>query len=208
VLVSPEEGYRLWAPVYDTSTNPLLALEMRVLQDRLGLEPGDRFLDVATGTGRWMKFAETRGAQTFGIDFSAEMLAKGSGALLRGDMRRLPVADDAMDLAMCSMALGYVRSADEVLRELARVARRVIVSDLHPDAVAAGWTRSFRRQGQVYEIEQYCHSLQDLRPAGMRSAWFVEAHFGEPERAIFEAAGKALDGITCVPAIRAACWTR
>ncbi|MES1261820.1 MAG: class I SAM-dependent methyltransferase, partial [Acidobacteriota bacterium] len=151
MLVTAAEGYRLWAPEYDASPNPLLALEARLLQDRLGVAAGDRFLDAGAGTGRWMKYAERRGARAFGIDLSAEMLAKGSGARVRGDMRHLPVADDAADLAICSMALGYVRSAGEVVRELARVARRVIVSDLHPAAVAAGWTRSFRHQGQVYE---------------------------------------------------------
>jgi ubiquinone/menaquinone biosynthesis C-methylase UbiE len=210
VLVSAAEGYRLWAPDYDTSHNPLLALEMRILESRLGIAAGDRFLDAGAGTGRWMKHAETRGACAFGIDSSAEMLARGSGARVRADIRRLPVADNAVDLAMCSMVLGYVRSAGEALRELTRVARRVVVSDLHPDAVAAGWTRSFRRRGQVYEIGQYRHSLRALKPEGTREEWFVEAKFGEPERSIFNAAGKtdAFDGIAGVPAICAVCWIR
>jgi malonyl-CoA O-methyltransferase len=210
MLVSAAEGYRLWAAEYDSTPNPLLALERRVLEGRMGLTAGDRLLDAGTGTGRWMKHARTRGALTFGVDISAQMLSMGSGNLVRGDIQRLPFADDAFDVVICSMTLGYVRSASTVLRELARVARRIIVSDLHPDAVTAGWTRSFRREGQVYEIEQYRHCLRNLNPPGTRVEWFVASCFGEAERALFCEAGKAgsFDAVCLIPAIWAACWTR
>ncbi|HZL55829.1 MAG TPA: methyltransferase domain-containing protein [Bryobacteraceae bacterium] len=205
MLVSAQEAYRLWAPEYDSGLNPLLALEARTLQSRLGALRGSTFLDAGAGTGRWMICARRAGARTFGIDLSAEMLAVASGSLVRGDIRRLPFMDDAVDVAVCSMTLGYVRSAEEVLAELTRVARRVIVSDLHPAAVAAGWTRSFRTHGRKYEIEQYAHSVRDLRPD-----WFAEEYFGEPERHIFEAASKAdtFGKMTAVPAIYAAGWSR
>jgi SAM-dependent methyltransferase len=199
------DGYRLWAPVYDRDPNPILALEMRILRDRLGFLEGKVFLDAGAGTGRWMKQAHAAGARTFGVDLSPEMLALASGSLVRGDIRRLPFADSSVDIAMCSMTAGYIPCFNDLLAELTRVARQVIVTDLHPAAAQAGWTRSFRSDGTKYELEHHCHFVRDLQPD-----WFLEACFGEPERHVFEAAGKlhAFEKTRHVPAIYAACWTR
>jgi SAM-dependent methyltransferase len=205
MVVAAHEGYRLWAPMYDRDPNPLLALEMRILRELIGPLNKKLFLDAGAGTGRWMKHAHAAGARTFGIDLSPEMLALASGSLVRGDIRRLPFTDSSFDLAMCSMTAGYLPCLSDLLSELARVARQVIVSDLHPAAVEAGWTRSFRSDGTKYELEHHCHSVSDLGPD-----WFIEATFGEPERHIFESAGKLdfFESSGHVPAIYAACWTR
>ena len=37
MLVSAAEGYRIWSSEYDRTLNPLLALEMRVIRERLEL---------------------------------------------------------------------------------------------------------------------------------------------------------------------------
>ena len=208
--VGAEEGYRLWSGEYDRAANPLLAVEMRLLRNRLGPLAGRRFLDAGAGTGRWMKFAASQGARAFGVDLSAPMLeaAGGLGSLVRGDVRRLPFANGTADLAVCSFVLGYVREANDALAELARVAQCVVVSDLHPAAFDAGWTRSFRAKCQVIEIENFRHSLQC--PNGFVERWSLDGHFGEPERGIFEAAGKghAFESLAAIPAIRAVCWQR
>ena len=49
--VSAIEGHRNWAPIYDTGPNPLLALETRVLSEKLSPFDAPRFLDVACGPG-------------------------------------------------------------------------------------------------------------------------------------------------------------
>jgi SAM-dependent methyltransferase len=220
MLVPAAEGYRLWSAEYDRGPNPLLALEMRVLRERVAPLAGRTFLDAGTGTGRWMKYAAIQGARVLGIDLSGPMLSvaaedgKLSGRVVLGDLRSLPFADFAADIAMCSFALSYLDSPAGVLSELARVARTVIVSDLHPAAMDAGWTRSFRAGDRVYEIEHFRHSARDLddaaRAAGLERKWSVDAAFGEPEREIFNAAGKpALFNAVCsLPAIHAACWVR
>jgi len=219
MLVSAEEGYRIWSAEYDRTPNPLLALESRILRERLEPLAGKAFLDVGTGTGRWMKYAATRGARVFGLDKSGPMLAVAadektlSGRLAVADMRRLPFAGGCADIAVCSFALSYVEPADEVMQELARAARCVIVSDLHPATIEAGWTRSFRSDDHVYEIAHFSHALKDLedaaQAAGLARQWCVEACFGEPEREIFQAAGKPeLYGRALgLPAVRIVCWS-
>jgi SAM-dependent methyltransferase len=220
MVVSASEGYRIWSPQYDATPNPLLALEMRVLEDRLGSVGGMRFLDAGSGTGRWMEWAAARGARVFGVDTCREMIVEAgrkpglAGRTAMADVSAMPLPDGAFDLAICSFTLGYSRSAAAVLQELARIARQVIVSDLHPMAARAGWTRSFRAAGEIYELAHYAHSTEDLdaaaAAAGLVLQWRDEVSFGEPEREIFRRAGKerAFHDANQIPAVLLSAWNQ
>jgi SAM-dependent methyltransferase len=214
------EGYRLWAGCYDDADNALLALEMRALSGRVGDVNGRRILDAGSGTGRWMKWAQARGADVFGVDVCSEMVSKAEGKPgLRGrsalaDIRSIPLRDNAVEIAMCSFTMGYLPTPGPVLRELARVSRRVIVSDLHPDAARAGWTRSFRAGDRAYQLLHYQHSMAELddgaRSAGLVPEWRMEASFAEPEREIFRRAGKenVFDQARRIPAVLISVWRK
>jgi len=219
-LVDVESAYRLWSPSYDSDPNPILALERRVVGERLGALSGLRLLDIGTGTGYWLAHARSCGACAFGMDLSEAMLSVAArkpelrGRLIRADMSRLPFQDGAADLSICSMALGYVPSPAACFREMARVSRRFVVSDLHPGAVEAGWRRRFESAGRRYEVEQFAHTTARLDQAGddagLRIDWRLTAHLGEPERGVFIRAGReyAFAEACRVPAILATCWVR
>src|SRR5262249_3943203 len=122
------------------------------------------------------------------------------------DVRALPIPDGIADLTICAFGVGY---APECIGELRRITLRggvVIVSDLHPDAIGRGWTRSFRHQGQTIEVDHSRYTLEDLNVRGLRLDELREPRFGEPERCIFESAGKAFPEDSA-PAIFAARWT-
>ena len=220
MLVSAREGYRLWSGSYDRDPNPVAALERRVVRERLGPLSGRCFVDVATGTGYWLNYARSRGARGYGVDVSAEMLSEAAskpglkGRLIRADMNVLPLKDAVADIAVCSLALGYVRSVGNLFRELARVSRRVIVSDLHERAIEAGWRRCFAVEGDRYQIEHFEHTAGELDEAangsGFRIDWRVTSYIGEPEREIFVLSGRehAFTEASRVPAILSTCWTR
>jgi SAM-dependent methyltransferase len=213
-------AYRLWANTYDLDPNPLVALEHRVLNEYLHLTPGERLLDLATGTGRGLEHALSRKVRAIGLDLCPEMLAIAAtkrgvtGRLACGDVCALPFVSGAADVAVCSFALGYIERLDLAFREMARVARRIVTSDLHPDAIRSGWVRSFRTASDRYEIEHYDHSWPRIeasaRAAGLRPVWRVDASFGEQERVLFERAGKADAFSTAqrIPAILASAWIR
>jgi ubiquinone/menaquinone biosynthesis C-methylase UbiE len=221
--VSAIEGHRNWAASYDAGPNPLLALETRLLLERLSPLTATRFLDIACGTGRWMLWAQQCGSRAFGVDFCAEMLLEASrkpglaGCLSLADACRLPVADGAADLTLCSFALGYLASPHQAFAEMARVSRRgghVVVTDLHPRALAAGWKRSFRSDGQVFEMDHHLHPIAAwvaaAESAGLSLGWCLEASFGDPEQEIFREAGKEslFAELTRIPALLAMSWTR
>ena len=53
MLLSAADAYRLWAPSYDAApTNPLLALETRVMSALLRSLELSSVIDVACGAGR------------------------------------------------------------------------------------------------------------------------------------------------------------
>jgi SAM-dependent methyltransferase len=216
--ISAAAAYPLWARNYDQDPNPLVALEHRILSERLNLIPGERMMDLATGTGRWLEYALAHDVRATGVDFCGEMLAVAAtksgvrGRLACADLCALPLASHSVDLAVCSFALGYVDRLELAFCEMARVARRIITSDLHPDAVRAGWVRSFRNGSGRYEIKHHNHLWERIeacaRAAGLRASWKLDASFGDSERALFERAGKADAFIPAkrVPAILISAW--
>lgn len=223
VCLSVSEGYRLWSRTYDLERNPLLALEFRTLSHKLEHIGGKIFLDVACGTGRWMIEAALRGAKTVGLDLCREMLLVAArkpplaDRLVRADCVSLPLRDQTADLVMCSFCIGYTECPDQVLAELCRVTRHggsVLVSDFHPDAHQAGWRRSFRSGSDVFELECYRHTSDQLiaagRRTGMRLKQVLEPCLGEPERHIMEGAGKQdlLEQVSAIPAVLIIEWER
>ena len=102
------------------------------LVDAVRARPGERILDVATGTGMVAAaLARRYDADVVGLDQSPEMLA-GAGArlkrspglrvtLIEGEAERLPFADGAFDHLTFTYLLRYVDDPQATLRELARV---------------------------------------------------------------------------------------
>jgi SAM-dependent methyltransferase len=132
-------GYRFWAAAYDQPENPLIEVEQPVVREILGrLLPG-KALDAACGTGRHAGYLTGLGHRVTGVDSSPEMLARArqrvpQAGLAVGELHRLPVADEAMDLVVCALALVHVRALGPVMAEFARVLRpggHLVISDIH-----------------------------------------------------------------------------
>jgi malonyl-CoA O-methyltransferase len=221
--INPVEGHRLWAPNYDADVNALLALEQRVLQPHLDNLNGKFVVDVGCGTGRWMVLAQAAGATVAGLDLTAEMLAAAAakpalqGKLACSDAQRLPVADRTADLTLCSFCISYVSDLPGVFAELGRITRpggRIIVSDIHPAACAAGWKRTFRNAGRLYEMELDRQRNRNPLGAGLQAGltlWRVlEPRLGEAEYPLFEKAGKraAYESAAKIPALLITLWDR
>jgi ubiquinone/menaquinone biosynthesis C-methylase UbiE len=208
--LQPSDAYRLLAPDYNTNPNPMLKLEQRTMTPLLPPLRGAKVVDVAAGTGRWAAYCGIQGAQTVAADFCLEMLASAPRPAVLADANRLPLPDGFADVTICAFALGY---APDCLPELARVTRTggvVLVSDVHPEAIRSGWTRTFRHPAGAISIAHHPYSLDDVRARKLRLDCLIERRFGEPERAVFAQAGKqaAFEEASRQPAIFVARWIK
>ena len=208
--LAPLDAYRLLAQEYDSSPNPLLVLEQRMMTPLLPALCGTTVVDVAAGTGRWSNYCRTQGARTVAVDFCREMLAMAPPCAVLADASQLPVRNDCADVVICAFALGY---ASGCLPELARITRKrgvVLVSDVHPEAIERGWTRTFHHgQGEI-GIEHERYALEDLSTPGLRLDCLIEPRLGERERDVFAQAGKlaAFEEAARHPAIFVARWVK
>lgn len=126
--------------MYDTLLEPLVR-GFRVAGRQLAdPQAGARVLDVGCGTGTHLALYAAMGCTVAGIDLNPDMISRararlGPEADLReADATKLPFTDDAFDLALGMLVLHEMSPADRksVMREMARVARRVLIIDHHP----------------------------------------------------------------------------
>ncbi len=202
--VLPEEGYRLWAATYDLCPNPLLALEERHLMPLLPPLSGKLVLDLACGTGRWLRQLLTLGARAgVGVDSCAAMLQRAAlkpalaGRVTRANCIRLPFLSAVFDFAICSFALSHFDDLDVISRELSLTMKpgaELVLSDVHPEAYSRGWRTGFRYGRTALEIQQLEHSVDEVvetfAAAGFECCELRSERLGEPERPLFLATGK------------------
>lgn len=117
---------------------PCWQQQLEPVQDRLlevaAVQPGERVLDVACGTGLVtlpVATAADPGGEVVGVDISEEMVelarrfADDRGAdnlaFARMDAETLDLPDESFDVALCSLGLMYVPDPEEALREMHRV---------------------------------------------------------------------------------------
>jgi 2-polyprenyl-3-methyl-5-hydroxy-6-metoxy-1,4-benzoquinol methylase len=161
--VGMREGYAIWSASYARERNPLIGVEEFFLPAlEFDLRPGT-VLDVGSGTGRQALRWARRGARVTAIDQSPEMLAVAQETAdtegLAIDFHvspiegGLPVATAAFDLVVCSLMLTHVADLTSAIAECARAVRpggHLLITDLHPDCTALGWTAGVQRPGIVY----------------------------------------------------------
>jgi SAM-dependent methyltransferase len=113
----------------------------------LAPRPGERILDVATGTGITARACARRGADVTGIDIAAGLLDAArtlSGGLAIdyrvGDAEALPFADASFDAVVSTFGVMFVSRPEAAARELARVCRpggRLALATWTPDGSIA-----------------------------------------------------------------------
>ncbi|WP_380282265.1 class I SAM-dependent methyltransferase [Kitasatospora purpeofusca] len=211
------EGYASWSAVYDSLPNSYIEVEEPVLHGILDTLPTGTALDAACGTGRQTGALVARGHRAIGVDQSPEMLAKAGERAPQAEFRvgrleNLPLEDNSVDLAVCSLAMTHLPDLAAGVAELARVVRpggRIVVSDLHPFVIALqGQCVFVHGSEQLAFVRNHVHLpgryLEAFTAAGLRVRACHEPLFngrlapGGYEEFIADAARAAWDGLPIV----------
>ncbi len=165
--VDLRKAYAAWAPLYDVGPgNPVQRANDQALSVSVPAA-GERWVavDVACGTGRHASLLRARGwRRSFGFDLSPEMLARADGyqGTAGADLRAPPCRP--VELVLCSLAIGHLRHLDPVLDALCALVRHngnLVVSDIHPRAVARGLKRTCPgRDGRAWALPHFVHPIE------------------------------------------------
>jgi ubiquinone/menaquinone biosynthesis C-methylase UbiE len=197
--ISAREGYDRWAPTYDQSPNPVVAMDEIVLGRRIaqmaGQMSGQVVIDAGCGTGRHTLRLARAAARVIAMDFSSQMLARVADKLQAGRLadkveliehdlhQPVPLAAGVADGVLCSLVGEHLRDLAAVFAELARVTRPggwVIFSVYHPILALAGKEANFA--DAVTGVEYRLGAVKHLSAAyvnAMIGAGFALDRMGE-----------------------------
>jgi SAM-dependent methyltransferase len=99
------------------------------LVNRVAPQPGERFLDVATGTGWTARLLSSRGATVTGVDIGAGVIeaAKTLAAEIEfrvADAEALPFEDASFDAVTSTFGVMFVAQPEIAAHEIARVCKK------------------------------------------------------------------------------------
>jgi demethylmenaquinone methyltransferase/2-methoxy-6-polyprenyl-1,4-benzoquinol methylase len=188
-LNSIRKTFTDWAPRYD-ATHAWSMPYRKTARLALGIQPGDRVLDLACGTG--LNFAHLRQlvgetGSVLGVDLTPAMLAVARQRIARGgwsnvtvreaDAAHLPLTEASFNRVICSYALtiipDYIRAIEETKRVLIPGGRLVSLEVQIPGQWSARWLHAL---GQICSVDIRHRVLETLRLAfpqlQVRTCWF------------------------------------
>ena len=172
---------------------------LTVNYDKLGVQVGDRLLDLGCGFGRHAFEAARRGAAVVALDAGAEEVSQVRGTLgamveagelsadhpataVQGNALALPFADGSFDRVIASEVLEHIPDDVAAMKELARVLRpggtmAVTVPRCGPEAISWALSDEYHdNPGGHVRIYRRSTLERRLASAGLQPTGFHHAH--------------------------------
>src|ERR1700678_1121786 len=183
-----DEGWGRKAADFATLSEPGNCREYVAMHHRLGVDAGDRLLDVACGSGLAIELARLRGAACCGVDASARLVGGGRdrnpGCDIRvGDMNALPWDPASFDVVTSFRGVwgttpGAVGEMHRVLRPGGRLAITVWG---HLKISPGAWALAPLRLAAVEKVDNQAAMVSLGRP-GAGEQLLESYGFGDVER--------------------------
>ncbi len=121
-----QAGWQQAADHYGDAFGPLTSQTIAPLVGALGVKPGTRLLDVASGPGYVAAAAAAAGATVVGVDFSSEMVGLAARRypglrFQEGDAESLAFPDQSFDAVAINFGVLHLARPDTALAEACRV---------------------------------------------------------------------------------------
>jgi SAM-dependent methyltransferase len=175
----------------------LLTESQEGLVEALAPQPGERWLDLATGTGAVARIAARAGAEVTGLDLSPDLVetarahTEQEGLSIRfdvGDAEALPYEDASYDVVVSAFGIMFAPDHAAVARELARVCRPGGRLGL------ISWTEE-SGIGDIFRVMKPFQAAPPPQGVGNPFAWGDEAHVRELLEGDFELELEVLDTV-------------
>src|SRR6478609_19517 len=171
-VLSPLEGYNLWAASYHQESNPIKNLSDSLIEKLLPDLQDKRFMDAGCGTGKFCIVAKEKNAShIFGLDLSPAMIDVArenckSAEFQCGDLASAVIKEKSYDVIICALVLGHLEHLEPALDKLLKALKTgatIIITDFHPYLTLSHAKRTFtdKQTGQNFEVHHYLHLFQE-----------------------------------------------
>jgi SAM-dependent methyltransferase len=164
------DGYDRWAPMYDATPNPLVALDRRHSFRTLDPCPGERVLDAGCGTGAYLRMLHSAQSVSVGLDLSPGMLRIARRMaptvnVVQADLNRaFPVQPGSFDAVFSTLVSEHLTNLRSFFLEAYAALRRggrFVFSAFHPELARSGIEANFERDGIEYRLGAEPHTMDD-----------------------------------------------
>ena len=164
------DGYDRWAPTYDATPNPLVALDRRHTFRALNPRPGERVLDAGCGTGAYLRMLHSAHSIPIGLDLSPGMLRVARQmtpdvSIVQADLNRaFPVRPGRFDAVISTLVSEHLTDLQSFFLEVYAALRRggrFVFSAFHPELARSGIEANFEQDGIEYRLGAEPHRMDD-----------------------------------------------
>lgn len=171
-ILSPLEGYNLWAATYSQESNPIKNLSNNLVEKFLPDVQDKVVLDAGCGTGWFCSLAAKQNAsKVIGIDISPAMIeiAKVQNASTEfrcGNLIDTVIDESYFDIIICALVLGHLECLTPSLKKLIKALKpggTLIITDFHPFLTLLQSKRTFQDSAsrRSFEVKHHLHLFSE-----------------------------------------------
>jgi len=175
IINSSEDAYNKWAEFYDNEQDNLVLhydnIILKELLSKMQLKNKIIF-DYGCGTGRiWPLLLGHKPKKIIGCDVSQMMLNKLKEKYAYAEVYKLEnselsfLPDKTCDIIISTLVIAHVTDLEKLFASWDKILKNqsdIIITDFHPELLAKGGARTFKKGSNRITIENYIHNITSI----------------------------------------------